>query len=871
MTPRDSLAKYREKRSPGRTPEPLGDGVATGAGLFVVQKHAATRTHYDLRLELGGVLKSWAVPKGISPDPIDKKLAVHVEDHPIEYAEFEGIIPEGEYGAGEMIVWDFGRWVPLEDPEEGMAAGKLLFELRGYKLRGVWTLVKLKKSDTGKDWLLIRERRGGHPILEDGSLPEESVLSGLTVEQMARTREGWDPGEETRAAVSASGATKRRLDPRKVKFMLAKVRDDAFSDPAWIFELKLDGYRMLAARVAGEPLLLTRNGHDATPSFPEIARALRKLPFDGLVIDGEVVVHDESGLPSFQRLQGRARLSRPLGIGRAAVERPASFYAFDLLGFEGYDLRRLPLTDRRRLLYPLIPPAGPLRHSEHFEQDGERLFERVQQMDLEGVIAKRADSPYVGGRSSSWLKIHAVHESCFAIVGFTLPKGSRTGFGAVHLAVFETEEVPSGGAGGSAEKVDGAGGAGGGAHAARSLVYAGRVGTGFGQKQLDDLRRALGDSARDDAPFQGPGPSGPEHVWVEPDLVARVRYKEWTDEGLLRQASFVRLEEIPIQDCVRPRRERRTLNEPVHVDVGAPPVDELPLSNLDKPFWPEDGYTKGDLIEYYRRIGPWLLPFLEDRPLVLTRYPDGIHGKSFFQKNAPGFQPEWIRTETIWSEGSERDIDYFVACDVASLVYLANLGTIPLHIWASRVSALDRPDWCALDLDPKEAPFTDVIRIALSIRELCEEIDLPTFVKTSGSSGLHVLIPLGGQLDYQQSRSLGRLLANLVVADLPEIATTVRIPSQREGKVYIDFVQNGRGRLIVAPYSVRPLPVAPVSAPLRWREVKEGLRIQQYTIKTMPRRARALTRDPLAGLLESQPDLLGALEKLSVKLSRGDD
>jgi bifunctional non-homologous end joining protein LigD len=865
MTPRDPLTPYRDKRSPSRTPEPFGETVATGAGLFVVQKHAATRTHYDLRLELGGALKSWAVPKGISPDPVDKKLAVHVEDHPIEYAEFEGIIPEGEYGAGEMIVWDLGRWVPLEDPEEGLEAGKLLFELRGYKLRGVWTLVKLKKSDTGKDWLLIRERRGGHPILEDGSLPEESVLSGLTVEQLAHTRDGWDAAEETRAELAASGATKRQLDPTKVKLMLAKVRDDAFSDPEWLFELKLDGYRMLAARVSGEPLLLTRNGHDATASFPEIARVLRRLPFEHLVLDGEVVVHDDSGLPSFQRLQGRARLSRPLDVGRAAVERPASFYAFDLLGFEGYDLRRLPLTDRKRLLHPLLPPAGPLRHSEHFEEEGERLFEQVQGMGLEGIMAKRADSPYVGGRSASWLKVHAAQESCFAIIGYTQPKASRTGFGALHLGVYESQVGASEESDRSADRGRGSGAD---SDAPASLVYAGRVGTGFDEAQLGDLRRALDASVRDDPPFEGPGPSGREHAWVRPGLVARVRYKEWTDEGLLRQPVFLDLEEMPVEECRRPEHQRRVLHEPVQVQAGAPPVDEIPLSNLDKPFWPDDGYSKGDLIEYYRTISPWLLPFLEDRPLVLTRYPDGIHGKSFFQKNAPGFQPRWVRTETIWSEGSERDIDYFVAGDTASLVYLANLGTIPLHIWASRLSTLDRPDWCVLDLDPKEAPFTDVIRIALAIRELCEDIELPTFVKTSGSSGLHVLIPLGGQLDYQQSRSLGQLLANLVVSELPEIATTVRIPAQREGKVYIDFVQNGRGRLVVAPYSVRPLPGAPVSAPLRWREVKRGLKMEKYTIKTMPRRARALAEDPLAGLLESRPDLLGALEKLSAKLSR---
>jgi bifunctional non-homologous end joining protein LigD len=809
----DSLGKYRDKRSPERTPEPFGEGVATGAGVFVVQKHAATRLHYDLRLEMGGVLKSWAVPKGISPDPVDKKLAVHVEDHPVDYVEFEGIIPEGEYGAGEMIVWDIGRWVPLEDPAEGLESGKLLFELRGHKLRGVWTLVKLQKSDTGKEWLLIRERRGGHPILEDGSLPEASVLSGLTVEQLAYVRDGWDPAAEMRADLAELGATKRRLDPRKVKLMLARVGENAFSDPDWVFELKLDGYRMLAARVDSEPILLTRAGHEATANFPEIARTLRRLPFDDLVLDGEVVVHDDAGLPSFQRLQGRARLSRPLDVRHAAVERPASFYAFDLLGAEGYDLRRLPLVERKRLLRSVIPPAGPIRFSEFFEGEGERLYQQVQHLGLEGIVAKRADSLYSGDRSPAWLKIHAAHESPFVVIGFTHPKGSRTGFGALHLGAYESE-----GESGSPPVSPGGPG---------RLVYAGRVGTGFDERQLRELRESL--------------------------------------EGSIR---FVDLEDMPVEDCTRPRHEPATLREPVPVETGPPPLDEIPLSNLDKPFWPEDGYTKGDLIEYYRAISPWLLPYLEDRPVVLTRYPDGIHGKSFFQKNAPGFQPEWIRTETIWSEGSEREIDYFVARDVASLVYLANLGTIPLHIWASRLPSLDTPDWCVLDLDPKDAPFEDVIKIAKAIRSLCDEIDLPTFVKTSGSSGLHVIIPLGGQLDYQQSRSLGQVLAQLIVGDLPDIATIVRTPSKREGKVYIDFLQNGRGRLVVAPFSVRPLPEAPVSAPLRWREVKKGLTIQKFNIKTMPRRVKALKEDPFEGLLETRPDLLDALEKLNARLGR---
>ncbi len=878
--PPEKLEEYRDKRTSERTPEPFGGAPATGVGVFVVQLHAATRRHYDLRLEIGGVLVSWAVPKGISADPADKKLAVHVEDHPVEYIEFEGVIPAGEYGGGEMIVWDIGRCIMLEDPEEGIEKGKLLFELRGHKLRGVWTLVRIEKGETGKEWLLIRERRGGHPILEDGSLPQTSILSGLTVEQMARREAGWYPGEDVAAALEAASVPERPVDPGEVQFMLAQPREDAFDDPAWHFELKLDGYRMLAAAIEGEASLLTRNGHDALPTFPDIARCLRRLPFRRVVLDGEVVVHDAAGYPSFRHLQKRARLSRPLDIRRASFEAPASFYAFDLLAFDDRDLRDLPLSERRRYLRDVVPEAGPIRYSEHFEGCGEALFRQVQGMGLEGIMAKRADSRYMGGRSPDWRKIHAAREARFVIVGFTSPAGSRTGFGALHLGAYGPSES------GSAAATD---------DGELALHYIGRVGTGFDDRTLMALRRRLDDLKSDGPGFVTPAPAGGDHTWVEPELVAEIRYKEFTEGGLLRHAVFLRLLPMPGDeagdagkgdggmddteyvlptDCRLPRDPRAALTDPVRVDTSPPPVEELSLSNLDKVFWPEEGYTKGDLISYYRDIAPWLLKFLEDRPLVLTRYPDGIDGKSFFQKNAPGFQPEWVRTEAIWSEGSERDIHYFIADDPAVLVFVANLGAIPLHVWASRIGSLDRPDWCLLDLDPKHkrdgeevyAPFGDAVEVARTIGALCDEIGLPSYPKTSGSSGMHVMIPLGGQLDYEQSRQLAQLLATTVAAEIPDRATTVRNPSGRDGKIYIDYVQNGRGRLVVAPYSVRPRAGATVSAPLRWAEVEEGLSMEDYTIRTMPERARALDPDPLLAVLSDEPDLMAALESLQRRM-----
>ena len=835
----DPLAPYRAKRSLARTPEPAGSHtIGTGAqsgGLFVVHKHAARRLHFDLRLEMDGVLRSWAVPKGPSYNTIDKRLAVLVEDHPLEYGDFEGLIPEGNYGAGAVIVWDRGRWVPVEDPVAGLAKGKLLFELRGLKLHGLWTLVKLKKAD--KEWLLIKERDSFASA--SASPAEESVLSGLTVEDL---KAGRTPAGGIRDELTRLGAPRREVRAEAAPIMLADTADGPFSDPAWLFELKLDGYRLLAEVGGPAPRLFSRNGNDLSLCFPEVSRALSGLPLSRLVLDGEVVALDETGRPSFQRLQQRGKLTRGLDIRRAAVENPVTFYAFDLLAVEDYDLRPLPLTVRKSLLRKLLPPAGLIRYLDHFEGEGEVLYEQVQKLGLEGIMAKRADSPYRAGRSDCWLKVRTRRSEDFVVVGYTKPKGGRAGFGALQLAQYVEAR----------------------------LTYSGRAGSGFTDGQLTEVRRTLDGMRRDTPACRGPIPNEKGTTWTEPRLVCEVEYTEWTEEGLLRQPVFLRFrEDKRPEECVRVAGQRgRSANGEPEKPVGSPPVApavpqrRFNFINLDKTFWPEDGYTKGDLIEYYRSISPWILPFLADRPVVLTRYPDGIKGKSFFQKDAPGFVPDWIRTERMWSEQAAREIDYFVCDDEGSLLYLINLGTIPLHIWGSRTSSIDRPDWCILDLDPKEAPFSDVLQVAQAAHSLCEDIGLPNYVKTSGSSGLHVLIPLGCQCRYDEARSLGELLARVIVAELPDIATITRQVTRRAGKVYVDYLQNGAGRLIVAPFSVRPLPGAPVSTPLRWNEVKAGLDIRSFTIQTVPARMKKLKRDPLREVVTASPDLAAVLERL---------
>ena len=854
----DSLSTYRAKRSADTSPEPVGVVSPVPGHLFVVHKHAATRLHFDLRLEMAGVLRSWAVPKGPSYDTNDKRLAVKVEDHPLEYGDFEGIIPTGNYGAGGVIVWDRGEWVPLEDWREGLEKGKLLFELRGYKLHGKWTLVKIKKSE--KDWLLIKERDAY--VKSPGDVfVETSVLSGLTVDEV---KAGKSHASDIRAMIEKAGAPRTRVDPKSVEVMLAEPREGAFTRDGWLFELKLDGYRLIASKSRGEATLVTRNGNDYTAVFPEVARAVKALPFDECIVDGEVVCLDAQGKPSFARLQQRGTLSAPMDIKRAAVELPATFFAFDFLAFEDYDLRPLPLLARKAIVMAALPKLGAVHPLDHIEREGEAFLAQVDTLGLEGIIAKRADSPYRGGRTDAWQKIKAEKTGDFVIVGFTSPKGGRSHFGALQLA-------------------DMVGG---------ELVYAGRVGTGFNDSFLADLGKDLDAIVRADPPCAPPVgasviPETKTTTWVEPLYVCEVRFREWTPDGVLRHAAFLRMRpDKDPKDCERQASGKAEAGkggagdaERGKTEPALPPAPAAPakaektfnFSNLKKVYWPAEGYTKGDLIEYYRAISPWILPYLTNRPVVLTRFPDGIDGKSFYQKDAPEFAPEWIRTIPIWSEDTQRDIKYFVCDDVESLLYMANLGSIPLHIWNSRVGSLELPDWCVIDLDPKEAPFSDVIRCANVFRELCEKIGMPSYVKTTGKTGLHILLPLGRQVTYAQCRTLGELLCRVVLRQLKDIATIVRHVTKRGDKVYLDYLQNRHGQLIVSPFCVRPLPGASVSMPLTWDEVNSSLDPKAFTIKTAVERMERLGRDPVVAVLNDKPDLAQILERLAGLHAAGSD
>lgn len=841
MTPtsKDGLSRYYEKREANETPEPYGGSPSTRRRVFVVQKHAARRLHYDLRLELGGVLKSWAIPRGPSFDPAIKRLAIRTEDHPIDYVDFEGLIPAGNYGAGAMIVWDRGVWLPRENPDIGLKNGKLLFELKGYKLRGVFTLVKTKGDKDA--WLLIKKPDEWAAAEGERPIAQASVLSGLTVEDL---KAGHRRSAEVAERIAASGAPRRSVNFDEMKVMQAQTADEPFTRSGWLFELKYDGYRLLAEKRNGEVRLRYRSGKRATGVFVDLVRALRALPFDDVILDGEVVVLDDQGRPQFQRLQRRVQLSRAIDIDRATVDHPSTFVVFDLLAFAGHDLRPLALVTRKAFLRDLLPRTGFLRFADHVETRGEAFYAQVENRALEGMVAKKADAPYRPGRSSDWLKVRTERSDDFVIVGYTEPKrAARTGFSALHLAQF----------------------------AGRDLVYAGGVGSGFDEKTLNELSLRLSENRIEGGAVPCTGAISPStrDVWVHPRIVCEVRYLRRTEDGLLRQPVFVRLrDDKRIEEMMEPEP---TPAFPETEGGPAEPVEDVrkvPFTHLDKMFWPEEGHTKGDLIAYYRAVTPWILPYLKDRPVVLTRYPDGIHGKRFFQQDAPPFIPGWVRTERMWSEHARREIDYFVADDEETLLYLINLGSIPLHVWASRIATLQTPDWSILDLDPKGAPFSDVVRIAGAIRALCEDLGVPAFPKTSGATGLHVLIPLGRQCTYAQSRMLAELIARIVVQELPDIATVDRPLSARAGRVYIDYLQNGHGRLLVSPLCVRPRAGAPISTPLEWKDIGKGLNPDQFTIHTVPARLKAQARDPMLDVLTVRPDLVRALDILGTRLRR---
>ena len=884
----DSLELYRAKRTGGATPEPMATSVTPARGgprVFVVHQHDATRMHWDLRLEIDGILCSWAVPKAPSMDPDDKRLAVKVENHPLEYVNFEAVIPEGNYGAGPMIAWDRGLFRPLIDPAQGMVDGEIKFELYGYKLRGAFTLVHTGKGKRGKEsgrgsdhWLLIKKRDepAEQFLASKEPLSEASVLSGLTIDELAT---GAPRHQLVLSELDKLKPPKRVIPPGSFEPMLCHTAEAPFSSKEWVFELKYDGFRMVAFGGGGTCALRYRSSQDPTERYPEITSAVRALPIPGLILDGEIVMLDAEGKPDFHKLSFRGQMHKTSEIQRAALSNPVTYIVFDLLAANGYDLRGLPLLARKALLHKILPPTGvgPLRYGDHVPELGEALLRQVVQRGLEGVVAKKASSPYKSQRSRDWLKMKSDPEADFAVCGYTPPKRSRAGIGALHLCVWVDER----------------------------WVWAGKVGSGFDDKQLMEVKQRLDAMPTWKPTFPRPEASN-DARWLDPaeQIVVQVRYREWPVDSSLRFPVFERWrpDKRP-HDCGMPVRttaenkgdgegdeaaeiaeevvdEGDSLATPQRIhsqdDTGPlplieqeleidAPIRELRLTRLHKIFWKEDNITKGDLIEYYRAVSPQLLPYLKDRPTVLTRYPDGIDGEMFYQKDMPHWVPPWLRTTTLWSEHSQREIHYVMIDDADGLAFIANMGSIPIHAWASRSTNLEKPDWTIVDLDPKNAPQAWVVPLSLAIHELCEAAGIPNYVKTSGQSGLHVLIPLGGQCTFDQARTLAYLIGLLVEKQHPDKATTNRNPAARGGRVYLDWGQNAHGQLLVVPYSVRPVAKAPVSMPVTWDEVTPDLDPRQFTLRNALDRIASWPGDPCTPVLTERPDLqaaLTALEKL---------
>jgi bifunctional non-homologous end joining protein LigD len=865
------LERYRQKRHPERTPEPFGGKPASGGrqngGVFVIQKHDATRLHYDLRLEMEGVLRSWAVPKGPSLNPADKHLAVAVEDHPLEYGDFEGVIPEGNYGAGAVIVWDRGVYTAI-DPKDDVAgairAGKLDLAFRGYKLRGAFTLVRTGRgsgsSGEGKQqWLLIKKRDQYASEDDVTQLHSRSVLSGLAVEEMY---EASAAGEAVAAELARAKAPKitGALDPRDFPLMFAKLSYEPVDGDQWLFEIKYDGVRALALREGDVVRLFARSGAEITGQYPEVALALRALPYKRFVIDGEIVALDDEGHPNFQLLQRRMHLQDPRDIARMSLAVPVCHFVFDLPAFDQFDLRGLPLEQRKDSLQRLVKGEGPVRYCEHIIGRGKDFFKAVGESGLEGMMAKLRSSPYRGRRGEDWLKIKCPRELRFVIGGYTDPAGSRIHFGALLLGQYESDG---------------------------SLRFIDKVGTGFNYDKLKHIHGLMGHCNRPTSPFRRPRAGEPalpaRPHFCEPELVCEVRFGEYTNQGGIRHPSFLGLVEDadPHLDCIYQGPQSGDGAAPADASSLAQPGgaiaqaaasvepdhhERVAVTNPEKVFWPAQGYTKGDLVEYYQSIARWMLPYLKDRPVMLTRWPDGIEGKSFYQKDAPGFAPQWLRTEKIYSHDSQRDISYFVLESADALAYMANLAAITIHMWSSRLPHLEIPDWLLFDIDPKGSTTRNAVIVAQETAAALREIGLRPYLKTSGQAGLHVVVGLEPKYTYEQARMFSELVARVVVSRIPDLATINRNPRSRAGKVYIDYLQLGHGKTIAATFSVRPITGAPVSAPLDWKELKPDLDPAVFNIKTMPKRMERLRRDPFIGALEDKMTLEDALPRLESAL-----
>ena len=780
-----SLKKYATKRRFSQTPEPRAVAKKSHSKklAFVVQEHHASRLHYDFRLELDGVLKSWAVPKGPSMNPHDKHLAVHVEDHPYEYRNFEGTIPKGNYGSGNVIIWDQGTYEPYHDGPDDQATlreeykkGHLTFFLHGKKLRGEFALIKTEHM--GDDaWLLIK-KGDKFASTSDITKKDQSVISGKRVDDVGSIPSGIDYYPHL-------------ARPWTVKPMLCTLVDTAFDKQDWLFEVKWDGYRAIGSRHGDVVALHSRTNTDFSDHYPPVVEALRQFKHD-VILDGEIIATDNNGVPHFELLQNWRR--DPVGSLQYCV--------FDLLWIDGRDIRTVPLIDRKALLQSIIPKGSVIRYSDHIKTRGEALFAEAQKRGLEGIVAKKADSPYQENkRGNDWLKIKTHLRQEVVIGGFTEPKGSREYLGSLIVGIYK----------------DGV------------LKYVGHSGGGIPDKQRKLLREKLDRLERKTSPFhEAPKPNGDVH-WVKPELVCEMSFSEWTSDGSMRH---------PVYEGLRPDKKPSSIHreEEKHVSDKKPTKpNHTEFTHLDKIFFPKHGYTKGDIISYYESIAPYILPYLKDRPLSLLRQPDGITGEAFFQKNMEHL-PDWVPSVDIFSDSNQKNLHWVVGGELETLRYIVQLGSIEINPWNSRIQHLDKPDWIVIDLDPEGVTFKDVITVAREVKRVADEWGIKCYPKTSGKTGIHIYMPLGANYTYEQAKNFAHLFVIEVNKRQPKLTSLERMPKKRPNKIYLDFLQNRSGQTLAAPYSLRPHPDACVSTPLHWSEVTPDMKPTDFTIKNTRRR-----------------------------------
>ena len=879
-----SLSNYKKKRTFSQTPEPTG-GKSTGDKLrFVIQKHAATNLHYDFRLEMGGVLKSWAVPKGPSTDPSVKRLAMMVEDHPFDYRTFEGIIPKKQYGGGTVMVWDEGSYesakgnfTEKKEREKELLhqlhKGKIVFNLNGEKLKGQFALVK--SSYRGENSWLLMKVKDKYAKTTEVLKKEKSVVSGRTLKQIESDGSSAVYGKITQK----KSAVKKNIKPRptkmtiagkgkKMKFptllqpMLATLVDKPFDEEGWLYEVKWDGYRTIALLNSKSTNLLSRNNKSFNEKFYPVYDALKDLKINA-VLDGEIIVADEEGLSNFGKLQN----------WRSEADGELKFYVFDILWLDGYSLMDVALMERREILISTLPTHPIIHISQTFSTTGTEFFDAAKKMKLEGIMAKKADSLYIpGSRSKEWLKIKAAKRHEVVIGGYTQNEGSPKHFSALLAGVYEKNK----------------------------LVYTGKIGTGFSEQMQKEMMKKFKPLITKTNPFIfepdvnkpsrfRPQPPRATVTWLKPKLICEVSYTEMTTDGIMRHPSFKGMREDKKAQDVHPEKPLSTkqlLTNKINMVQGKKiitknnkperktllnPKDQqqerkisghaLTFTNLSKLYWPKEKISKRDMLNYYYQVAPYILPYLKDRPQSLNRHPNGINGKSFYQKDVTGKVPDWIKTFPYHSAEDERDKNFMVCTDEASLLYMASLGCIEMNPWSSRIQSPDHPDWCIIDLDPDKNKFDQVIEAAQVTRQVLKSAGVISYCKTSGSTGMHIYIPLGAAYTYESSKEFARMIVTFVHEQLPEFTSIERATAKRKGKIYLDFLQNRPQATLATVYSLRPKPGATVSMPLHWEEVKKGLSMQDFTIHNALQRIKQ-EGDLFKPVLGKGINMIAAIKKL---------